>query len=253
MFKTILIDPLTFALSTLAPMLGSYGLAIIAVTIIIRGLLIPLTLPSMKMASKMRDLQPELDKLKTQFANDKVGLQQAQLKLFQQHNLNPASGCLPNILQFVILIALYQVFNGVSTNNHAGDLTRFFWLDITRPDPLYILPIVAGLTQLVLGLMLLPASDASAEQTLAASTKTTTDDKQADDMAAMAKSMQQQMVFIMPAMTFFMALKFPSGLSLYWVITTLFSLAQQYFVSGWGGLPSAYQKLLRTLYGKLKS
>lgn len=249
MFKTILIEPLTFILATLAPALGSYGWAIITVTLIIRGLLIPLTLPSMKTASKMRDLQPEIDKLKKQYGQDKVGLQQAQLKLFQEHNINPAGGCLPNILQFVILIALYQVFNGVATTNHTNGLTAFFWLDITKPDPYFILPIVAGLTQLILGLMLLPAADAGAEQTLAATTQSKQDDKQADDMAAMAQSMQQQMVYIMPAMTLFMAAKFPSGLSLYWVVTTLFSLVQQYFVSGWGGLPKVFKKLSRTAYG----
>jgi YidC/Oxa1 family membrane protein insertase len=248
MFNTILIEPLTFALSSIAPVVGSYGWAIILVTLIIRALLIPLTLPSMKMAAKMRDLQPEIDKLKKLHGKDKVALQQAQLKLFQEHNLNPASGCLPNILQFVILIALYQVFNAVARNGN-GSLTSFFWLDISRPDPLYILPIIAGATQLILGLMILPAADASAEQSLAAVTKTKKDDKPAEDLASMAQSMQQQMVYMMPIMTLFFALTFPAGLTLYWVTTTVFSLAQQYFVSGWGGLPLAIKKLTRTVYG----
>lgn len=250
MFKTVLIDPLTYMLSTLAVAVDSYGWAIIIITLIIRGLLLPLTLPSMKMASKMRDLQPEIDKLKKQYSKDKAGLQQAQLKLFQEHSINPASGCLPNILQFIILIALYQVFNNVSTANHPSGLTNFLWLDITQPDPMYILPIVAGLTQLILGLMLLPATDTSAEQALAASTPSKKDDQQADDMTSMAQSMQQQMILIMPVMTLVIALKFPAGLTLYWVATTLFSLIQQYFVSGWGGLPLTIKKLSRTTLWK---
>ncbi len=253
MFNTILIEPLTYVLTTLAPLLGGYGLAIIVVTIIIRGLLLPLTLPSIKTAHKMRELQPEIDKLKKQYKDDKVGLQQAQLKLFQDNNLNPAGGCLPNILQFVILIALYRVFNQVSTIAHTDGLTHFLWLDITQSDPYFILPIIAGLTQLILGVMLLPAIDTSAEQSLATTTKSKADDKQADDMTSMAQSMQQQMMFIMPAMTLFLAAKFPSGLALYWVVTTIFSLAQQYAVSGWGGLPRVIKKLIRTNYGGSKS
>jgi len=245
MFKTLLIEPLTQLLTILAPIVGGYGGAIILITLAIRALLIPLTLPSMKMASKMRDLQPEIDKLKAKFGQDKVGLQQAQLKLFQEHNLNPAGGCLPNILQFVILIALYQVFNGVATSNPTNGLTTFLWLDITKPDPIYILPVIAGLSQLILGVMLLPAVDTSAKQSLAAVTPGKKDDKSATDAASMAQSMQQQMVYMMPAMTLFLALKFPAGLTLYWVITTLFSLVQQYLVSGWGGLPSAYKKIIK--------
>jgi YidC/Oxa1 family membrane protein insertase len=247
MFQTILIDPLTFVLAALAPQVGGYGIAIILVTAAIRLILLPLTLPSMKMAAKMRDLQPEINKLKKQFGTDKVGLQQAQIQLFKEHKLNPASGCLPNILQLVILIALYQVFNSASTANASNGLGQFFWLNIAQPDPLFILPAIAGISQLILSLMLLPAADASAEQALAATTKDKSDDKPAEDMASMAQSMQQQMMFIMPAMTVFLAIKFPAGLALYWITTTIFSLVQQYFVSGWGGLPSTVAKLASKL------
>lgn len=99
--------------------------------------------------------------------------------------------------------------------------------------------------------MLLPASSTAAEQSLAATTKSNKDDKQADDMAAMAQSMQQQMVFIMPLMTLFLALRFPAGLTLYWVITTVFSIAQQYVVSGWGGLPQSFTKVNQWVAGRL--
>lgn len=240
MFNTILIQPLTFVLSTLAPQVGGYGVAIIILTLIIRLILLPLTLPSMKMAAKMRDLQPEIDKLKKTHGKDKAALQQAQLALFQQHKINPASGCLPNIVQFIILIALYQVINAVLKGD--GGLTQFLWFTIAHPDPIYILPIIAAVTQLILGLMLLPATDTAAEKVLASNTLTKTDDKKADDMSSMAQTMQQQMIFMMPAMTLFLAFKFPAGLTLYWVVTTVFSIAQQYLVSGWGGLPHSVTK-----------
>ncbi len=241
MFQTLLIQPLTFVLATITTTVGNYGTGIILLTLIIRLVLLPITLPSLKMAAKMRDLQPEIDKLKKKYGQDKVALQQAQLALFQEHKINPASGCLPNIFQFIILIALYQVINGVTTHHPAGAI-QFLWLDITKADSLYILPVVAALTQLILGVMMLPATDTSAEQALAATTNTKEDDKKADDMTAMAQSMQQQMLFMMPVMTLFLALKFPAGLTLYWVITTVFSIGQQYIASGWGGLPHSVTK-----------
>lgn len=249
MFNTILIQPLTFILTTLAPQVGGYGVAIIILTLIIRLILLPLTLPSMKMAAKMRDLQPEINALKKTHGKDKVALQQAQLALFQQHKINPASGCLPNIIQFIILIALYQVINAVLKNG--GGLTQFLWLNISHPDPVYILPVIAAVTQLILGLMLLPATDTSAEKVLANNTPTKTDDKKADDMSSMAQTMQQQMIFMMPAMTLFLAFKFPAGLTLYWVVTTVFSIAQQYLVSGWGGLPLSVTKSKTWINGRL--
>jgi len=242
MFQTILIQPLTFVLTTITSVVGNYGLGIIVLTLFIRLILLPITLPSLKMAGKMRDLQPEIDKLKKKHGTDKAAMQQAQLALFKEHNINPMSGCLPNIFQFIILIALYQVINGVITHHTAGSI-QFLWLDITKADSFYILPIVAAVTQLILGLMMMPATDVSAEKVLAAATATKTDDKKADDMASMAQSMQQQMIFMMPLMTLFLALKFPAGLALYWVITTVFSIGQQYIASGWGGLPSSVTKI----------
>ncbi len=249
MFQTILIQPITFVLTTITSVVGNYGLGIIILTLFIRLILLPITLPSLKMAGKMRELQPEIDKLKKKHGNDKMALQQAQLALFQEHKINPTSGCLPNIFQFIILIALYQVINGVISQHSAGSI-QFLWLDITQPDHLYILPVVAAVTQLILGVMMLPATDTSAEQALAATTNTKADDKKADDMTAMAQSMQQQMLFMMPIMTLFLALKFPAGLTLYWVITTIFSIGQQYLASGWGGLPLSITKIQKRLAGR---
>jgi len=223
-------------------------LAIIAITLIIRFVLVPLTLPSLRSAQKIKALKPKLDELKNKHKDDKVALQQAQLKLYQENNINPAAGCLPYILQLVILIALYQVlidlFNNGNINGNAIS-PNFLWFNLTTPDTSYALPVIAGVTQLALALMILPGADTSAEKALAATTKTKTDDKKAEDMTQMAESMQKQMVIIMPAMTFFIALRFPSGLALYWIITTLFSIVQQYYISGWGGLISTYQTVKR--------
>jgi YidC/Oxa1 family membrane protein insertase len=248
MFNTYLYQPILQVLLWLNSVTGNLGLAIIAITLLIRLILYPLSMPAMRTAVKMRELQPEIEKLKKKHKNDKVGLQQAQLALFQEHKLNPAAGCLPYILQFAILIALYRVFMDYLQNGVAAEVTLdFLWFNLKNPDPYYVLPVVAAVSQFFLSLMVLPAADASAEKTLAAATKDKEDDKAANDLSSMAASMQSQMAFVMPVMTGFLALSFPSGLTLYWIFSTIFSVVQQYIVSGWGGLvrvPGYANKLL---------
>lgn len=227
MFDTYLYQPIFNTLIFLTGVLGgNFGLGIISLTILLRSALLPLTLPSLRSAQKIRDLKPELDRLKKRHKKDKTSLQKAQLGLYKQHGVNPTAGCLPNILQFIILIALYRVFINSLQNGTDGINLQFLWLDLSKPDPLYILPAVAGLVQLFLSLMISPAIEHHQEKTK----------KKTADIKDMAETMQQQMMFIMPVMTVVIALRFPSGLALYWVATTLFSLGQQYYLSGLGGL-----------------
>lgn len=244
LIQKFIYGPISALLLFFGHLTGNLGLAIIMMTIVIRLVLIPFTLPSMKMQVKMRDLQPEINKLKVKYKDDKAGLQQAQMALFKEHRVNPASGCLPMIVQFGVLIILYRVLTDYLKTGIDGISTQFLWLDLTKPDPYYILPIIAGVTQLILSLMILPAADTSAERVLAASTPGKADDKKSDDMSAMAATMQKQMVFMMPVMTVIISLRFPSGLTLYWITTTVFSIIQQYYVSGWGGLTTYYHKYL---------
>lgn len=236
MFNTIFIAPLTASLVFLTGLTGSLGWAIILLTLIIKAILIPLTLPAMRSAVKMRDLKPQIDALKEKYKKKPAELQQAQIALFKENNINPAAGCLPYLLQFVILIALYQVFIRFLNNGIGVKETFFLWFDLSKTDPNYILPAIAGILQLVLGLMILPSVDTSAEKVLALSTPSKKDDKKTDQMSDMANTLQNQMVFMMPIMTVFFTLGFPSGLALYWIISTLVSIVQQYLVSGWGGL-----------------
>lgn len=248
MFNTLFYQPILQSLIFLNNLLGDLGLAIIVITVIIRLVMVPLTMPAMRAAVKMRDLKPKIDELKKKYKDDKMGLQQAQMELFRNNQVNPAAGCLPYIVQFIVLIALYRVFM-TSLNGGSGDFgsTMFLWFDLKDPDPYFLLPLLTGLSQLVLSLMILPGADASAEKALAASTKTKKDDKQAEDLSDMATTIQQQMVLVMPVMMVFLAARFPSGLALYWVITTVFSIVQQYYISGWGGLTSRLSKFYARL------
>lgn len=214
------------------------GLAIILLTLMIRGVLVPITIPSLRSAKKMQELKPTMDKLKLKY-KDKKALQAAQLELYKQNNINPAAGCLPQIAQLIVLIALYQSFiHFVNPENSANLNLNFFWLDLGKPDPYYILPALAGISQLIFSLMMTSGTE---QHVLVPKKKD--DKKKEEDSLEMAQSMQQQMVFLMPIMTVFISLNFASGLALYWVITTVFSAVQQYVVSGPGGLKNIYSRL----------
>jgi YidC/Oxa1 family membrane protein insertase len=203
----------------------------------------------------MQDLKPELDLLKKKFGSDKTGFQQAQLDLYKKYNINPLAGCLPQLAQFGVLIVLYQTFlrllkqpdfNGIPLHLHLG------WLDLSKPDSLFILPILAAVSQLILSVMLMPVTEIKDEvPNKSKKLKIQEKNKKEEDTAEMAATMQQQMLFMMPIMTGIFAIKFPSGLALYWVVTTIFSIVQQYFISGPGGLQTYYQRL--KLWLKLKT
>lgn len=242
----------SWTLFQLYQLTGNMGLAIIGLTLVIRFLLLPLTASSLKAQKKMQKLQPELKELKNKHKDNKTEFQKAQMELYKKYNINPLSGCLPYIVQIVFLIVLYQVLlsslkepilNGIAIN------TRFFWLDLRTPDQFFILPILAGLTQFILSLMILPGIEQHDIVPNNSKNKAVQEkNKKEEDVIEMGMAMQKQMVFLMPLMTTFIAWRFQSGLGLYWVTTTLFSVVQQYFVSGPGGIKSyAQSAYLRVL------
>ena len=243
------------ALIQLQGLTGNLGLSILLFTFLIRSLLLPLSLPSLKSMKKMKELQPHLNELKKKYKDDKKGLQSAQLELYKKYNANPLSGCLPQILQLVILIFLYRVLvsflstakiNGVEIDPH------FLWLDLSKPDGMYVMPILAGLTQLILSVMIVPGGEVpDIVPNDSKSKKIQVENKKEEDSAEMAATMQKQMLFMMPLMTGFIALRFPSGLTLYMIATTVFSIVQQYFISGPGGIVSYFQKGKAYLMAKI--
>lgn len=219
---------------------GNLGLSIIAITLITKIILLPLVIPSLKSAKKMMDLKPELDCLKAKHT-DKAALQQAQVALYKERGINPAAGCLPQIFQIIILISLYQVFMYFLGQSSIGGTTLnpfFLYLDLTKPDRTYIMPILAGISQLVFSLMMQSGLESHVQNP-----KKKDDKKKEENKLEMASSMQQQMIYMMPIMTVVISLNFQSGLVLYWVLSTVFSLVQQYFFSGWGGLIPALKKI----------
>lgn len=251
-WTTILVTPMLNVLVVLYNFFGeNLGWAIVGLTLAIRTILIPVVLPSLKNMKKQRDLQPELQKLQKKYKHDKQKLAEEQMKLFKKHGLNPASGCITQITMVIVLIALYNVIRRFTINFDLSAInamiyfskmrfsegfsmnTTFGYLDLSQPDKLFVLPLLAGATQFLVSKMMQPYAEEGEK-----AAKKTPDKK--DDMAY---NMQQQMVLMMPIMTTIIAFSLPSGVALYILTTTIFSLIQQYFVSGWGGLKPWIEKI----------
>lgn len=244
LWQTILVNPIFNILVVLYRFSGSLGISIILLTVLIRAALIPAVLPSLKNMKKQRDIQPELDKIKQKYKNDKKKQAEMQMELFKKHGLNPASGCLTQIVMIVVLFALYGVIRKFSLGVDLTELnnviyfsalkftsldelrTGFLYLDLAKPDPYFVLAALAGLLQLVASKMTFPYSEAG--EKAAKKTPDKTDD--------IAYNVQSQMLYTMPIMNFIIGMKLPAGVALYIVVTTVFSIGQTYFVSGLGGL-----------------
>ncbi len=252
LWNNLLVNPIFNALVIFYAITGgNMGWAIILLTLVIRLILVPVVLPSMKTMQKQRDLQPQLDKIRQKYKYDKQKQAEEQMKLFKEHGLNPASGCLNQILMIIVLIALYNVitkFSFTSDINAINDLiyfakfkfaegatlnTSFWYMDLTKPDPYYIIPILGGVVQFLVSKMTQPYVEKGEE-----AAKKTPD--KSDDLAY---NMQEQMLYLMPIMTVMIGLNLPAGAALYILVTTIFSMVQQYFMSGLGGLKPLFAKL----------
>jgi len=234
---------------------GNLGWSILLFTFVVRSLLLPLSLPSIKAQKKIREIQPEVDALKKKHGADKKAFQVAQMELYKKYNVNPLNGCLPQIVQIVVLILLYQVlvkFISQSVVQGVAINSNFFWLNLSKPDTKYILPFLAVVTQLIMSVMILPGGEVrDIVPNNSKKKEVQKENKKEEDVADMAASMQKQMLFLMPLTTGFLALRFPSGLALYWVATTVYSIFQQYFLSGPGGLTLYVNRSINFVKGKL--
>ena len=254
----LLIAPFVNALFGFYYWLGNFGWAIVGVTVLLRVLLFPLIWPSLKSAGKMKEIQPKLNKLKEKYGNDKQALAQAQMSLYKNEGINPMAGCLPQILQIVVLLLFFSAFNMVSGFSAGGRgkgsvdqineqlIPSFkinddfnFNLDFLGSD-LSMTPSKAfaeGMgVNLIMAVVLLIGSGAL--QFLAAkimmpnpkvseNIADTTKDKGDDMMAAM----RTQSLYMMPAMTIFIGWNFALGLLLYWFTTSLLTVGQQALVN----------------------
>lgn len=235
---------------------GNLGWSIIAFTALIRLVLVPLSIPTARSQKKIKELAPEYSALKKLHKGDKKALQSAQMELYKKHNVNPLAGCLPQLVQIALLIFLYQIlvsFVGQTEVNGVVINTKFFWLNLSKPDQFYVLPVLAAITQLIMSVMILPGGETpdvipnqSKDKSLVK------ENEKEEDAAEMAASMQKNMLFLMPIMTGMFAMRFPSGVALYWVASTVFSIGQQYFTSGWGGVETYSRRIYEILIKREK-
>ncbi|MDY6843068.1 MAG: membrane protein insertase YidC [Thermodesulfobacteriota bacterium] len=196
----IIAKPLLVFLRFVNQYLHNYGLAIIFLTVVIKIAFIPLTHTSYKSMKEMQKLQPKMTEIREKYKDDKEKLNKEIMELYKNNKINPLSGCLPILLQLPVFIALYKVLMGSIELRHAP---FFLWIqDLSAKDPYYVTPILMG------GSMFL-------QQKL---TPTAMD------------PMQAKMMLVLPAVFTLMFLSFPSGLVIYWFVSNLLSIFQQFYI-----------------------
>lgn len=234
------------ALLYLHGLVGNLGVAIIIFTLIFRFVTYFFTRKSLRSMEKMRALQPQLQALQKQYKGDPLKLHQEQTKLYQKHNIKPLAGCLPQLVQIFMLLIFYQaILKLLKIDNLSG--VYFFSLDLTKVDPYHFIPLLAAASQLFLSLMIAPGTkvaDKSCELKELSGKELKQAKQEQDDAAKMAATMQKQMMFMMPFLSGFIAWNLPAGLGLYWIVSTLFSIGQQYHLSGWGEIAVYYRRLM---------
>jgi YidC/Oxa1 family membrane protein insertase len=230
----IIANPVLNVLVALTQLLGgSFGLAIIALTVIVRLISWPLTKRQLNSTKAMQEMQPKIQELQKKYGKNQQKLQQEMMKLYKEAGVNPLGCIWPMLIQLPIWIALYQaIMSALATTpesllglaqrlyswgivNQAIPLSsRFLWLDLSQPDPYLILAIIVGGTMWVQQKM---------------TTAPAVDPRQ--------QSTNRMMTLLMPLMFGFLTLMFPSGLALYWAVSNIIGIVTQYFVTGgWGYL-----------------
>jgi len=233
LWNLIILNPMLNGLIALTSVSdGSFGMAIIALTFIVRLILLPLTLKQLNSTKSLQGMQPKIQELQKKHGKNQQKLQQEMMKLYKEAGVNPL-GCLwPMLVQFPVWIALYQsIMRALATTPESLlDLFRhlyswevvtralpldshFLWLNLGVPDGTMILAIIVGGSMWVQQKMV---------------TAPSTDPRQ--------KSMNSMMQLMMPFMFAFFTLMFPSGLALFWAVSNVIGIVIQYWITGWGYL-----------------
>ncbi len=237
-------------------LLGNYGLALIGFTFVVNLILLPLTWKQQKSTTKMQAIQPELTRLQEKYKNDKEKLNTEMMKLYQNNNINPMSGCLPLLIQLPIIFILYRIVYSPVTHMlgytseqlaklkaQYPDVTgamaevelaakadlidfNFFGLDLSLVPSigdfslLWLIPILAGVT--TYGLSWLTMRQAEAKKT---------EEQKKKEKDNPTASQMQTMNKIMPLITVWFAFTFSASIGLYWIMNNIFKMIQQLVVN----------------------
>jgi YidC/Oxa1 family membrane protein insertase len=224
-FNTFLYQPLFNALILLYLYIPGhdFGVAVIALTIIIKLVLYPLAAKGIKAQKGISALQPKIKEIQEKFKNDKERQSKELLEFYKKEKVNPFSGCLPLVIQLPILIALFRLFlNGFGAEKfqllysfvpNIENINTIFlgFLDLSQPS--IWLALITGVAQFFQSKMIAP--------------KTKKADKNMPDFSQI---MQKQMIYFLPIFTVFMLWRMPSAIGLYWLTTTVFTIIQQYII-----------------------
>ena len=182
----------------------SYGIAISIMTIGIKAILAPLTAKQVKSMKGMQKLQPKMKEIQNKYKNDPQRAQQEIAKMYKELGVNPLSGCLPLLVQMPFLIAIFYALQGYP---YDPAYESFLWLpSLGEADHLYILPVLSALSTFVMS-----------KQT-------------AQDATGAGAGQQKIMQIFMPLFIGYISLNFPSGLVIYWVVSNIFQMIQQFFI-----------------------
>jgi YidC/Oxa1 family membrane protein insertase len=207
-------QPLSYLLTGIYDFANDYGISIILFTLIVRGCLFPLYASQIKSQMKMQTVQPKMKEIQRKYANDREEMNRRMMELYREEKFNPASGCLPLLIQFPILLGLYTLLRNplAFIPESATDMVlaihdKFFWInDLSQPDQ-WVLPIMAGVT------------------TFLSFTLTQGQTPETAGMGQM-QGMMKMMKYFFPVMIVWMGHTFPAGLTLYWFTGNLFTIGQ---------------------------
>ncbi|MEK7659505.1 MAG: YidC/Oxa1 family membrane protein insertase [Patescibacteria group bacterium] len=236
LFDIILYTPffnlLVFLYNTIA--FNDFGIAIILLTLIIRFVLSPLSVKTIKSQRALAELQPKIKEVQGKFKNDAQKQTQEVMELYRRHKVNPFSGCFPLLIQLPVLIALYQVsvagfkenslsvLYGFIKNPDSLNSTSLGFIDLTKKN--ILLSVIAGAAQFWQTKMSYSFSKNSISPK----------DQKANPLGAI----NQQMLYFFPIITIIISMSFPAGLPLYWIATTLFSVFEQAYINKIHGEPN---------------
>lgn len=203
-------QPLGALLRLIYQVVGNYGLSIIIFTILVKLALIPLTIKQTKSMKKLQDVQPKIKEIQEKYKNDAETMNRKVMEIYKEENINPFGGCLPLLIQFPIIIGLFNVLRDPLSFGFTQEIIEvgFLWIpSLSTPEPFpYILPLLAAFATY-----------------LTSVTMTTTANQQ--------DPTQNMMKYFFPIMIFWMGRSFPAGLTLYWVISNLFQVVQQIVIT----------------------
>lgn len=226
-FNVILYQPLFNALIILYEYLPGhdFGIAVVVLTILIRLILYPVMIQSIKSQKQLQEIQPKIQEIQRKYKDNKEKQSRAMMEFYRSQKINPLSGCLPLLIQLPILIALYRVFwHGFQPEqlsllysfvSSPGTIDPYFLGIINLANPHFGLALVAGVAQFFQTKMFIPKGKKG---------------KPEGQMGQFSQMMQKQMLYFFPVFTVMILWRLPAAIGVYWIITALFSIMQQHLI-----------------------